>query len=543
MDVRALQAVEDNDVIDSVQEFGGESALQGILDDPAAVVAFLVLLGLRGEAYTGAEVLQLPGPDVRRHDDDGVAEIHPAPEAVGQLSVIQGLQQQVEHIGVGLLDFVQQDDGVGLPADLFGQLATFLVAYVSRRRSDESADRKLFHVLGHVDADQGLFGIKEVLGQFLGKLGLSDPRRAQEDEGSDRLAGVLQACAVPLDGTDHLAHGIGLSDDLVAHVVLHAGQFAAFLLGDALYGDTRHHRNHFLHVVLGHRDAVGLGVLFPLLLGCSEFFGQLALGVPETGGLFVLLTAHHAVLLLLDLFNFLLDVDDLLRDVDVVQVHPAANFVQGINGLVRQVAVGDVAGGQGDAALDGALRVVDRVVLLVLVLDVVEDLYGLLDAGGLDQHLLEAALEGAVLFDVLAVFIKGSGSDALDLASGEGWLEHVGGVQRPTGTTCSDNGVDLVYEQDDVQALLELVHHRFHPFFKLTAVLGSCDKRGDVQGHDALSEEHPRDLLLHDAEGKAFGNRALSYAGLTDEDGIVLLAAGEHLAHTLDFLLPSHDGV
>ena len=48
--------------------------------------------------------------DVAGHDDDGVLEIHGAALAVGEPAVVEDLKQHVEHIAMGLFDFVEQDD-------------------------------------------------------------------------------------------------------------------------------------------------------------------------------------------------------------------------------------------------------------------------------------------------------------------------------------------------------------------------------------------------------------------------------------------------
>lgn len=45
--------------------------------------------------------------DVRGHDHDGVAEVHRAALAVGQPSVVEELQQGVEHVRMRLFDFVE----------------------------------------------------------------------------------------------------------------------------------------------------------------------------------------------------------------------------------------------------------------------------------------------------------------------------------------------------------------------------------------------------------------------------------------------------
>ena len=59
----------------------------------------------------------------------------------------------VEHVGVGLLDLVEQHDRVGPAAHRLGELAALLVADVAGGRADEPRHGVLLHVLGHVDAD------------------------------------------------------------------------------------------------------------------------------------------------------------------------------------------------------------------------------------------------------------------------------------------------------------------------------------------------------------------------------------------------------
>ena len=79
-------------------------------------------------------------PRLRGHDDDGVAEVDGAALRVGEAAVVEDLQEDVEDVAVRLLDLVEEDDGVGAPADGFGELAAFLVADVAGRRADEAGD-------------------------------------------------------------------------------------------------------------------------------------------------------------------------------------------------------------------------------------------------------------------------------------------------------------------------------------------------------------------------------------------------------------------
>src|SRR3989449_10653295 len=60
-------------------------------------------------------------------------------------------------------------------------------------------------------------------------------------------------------------------------------------------------------------------------------------------------------------------------------------------------------------------------------------LFRSLDRRRVDDHRLEAPLEGAVLLDVLAVLVEGRRADALQLPARQRRLQHVGGVDRPLG--------------------------------------------------------------------------------------------------------------
>jgi len=72
-------------------------------------------------------------PSDRGHDDDRVLEVHPVAQAVGEMAVLEHLQQDVEDIGMRLLDFVEQHDRVGVSLHFLGELTAFLVAHVPGR--------------------------------------------------------------------------------------------------------------------------------------------------------------------------------------------------------------------------------------------------------------------------------------------------------------------------------------------------------------------------------------------------------------------------
>ena len=72
----------------------------------------------------------------------------------------------------------------------------------------------------------------------------------------------------------------------------------------------------------------------------------------------------------------------------------------------------------------------------------------LLDRRLVDEDRLEAALEGGVLLDVLAVLVERGRADGVQLAAREHRLEQVGRVHRALGRAGPDDRVQLVDEQD-----------------------------------------------------------------------------------------------
>ena len=122
--------------------------------------------------------LQVAGADVRRHDDDRVLEIDDAAFAVGEATIVHHLQKNVEDVGMRFFDFVEEHDRIRTAANLLGELSAFFVADVARRRADQARDRMLLHVLGHVDAEQGVLVVEQKFGEGAGEFGFADARWA-----------------------------------------------------------------------------------------------------------------------------------------------------------------------------------------------------------------------------------------------------------------------------------------------------------------------------------------------------------------------------
>ena len=104
----------------------------------------------------------------------------------------------------------------------------------------------------------------------------------------------------------------------------------------------------------------------------EPFLGLLFL-VPHGGGALKILVLDRAFLLGLDLLDVGLEPFDLRRAGHRANARARAGFVHHINGLVRQVAVGDVPVGELDRGFDGLVRELGLVVLLVFGTRTLED--------------------------------------------------------------------------------------------------------------------------------------------------------------------------
>ena len=540
--VLLAELLEDDDVREAVEELRLEGAL-GLVED-ALLELLVVARRVDGgvEAHEGVP-LQDVRPDVGGQDEDGVAEIDRAAERVGQAAVLQDLQEQLDDVRVGLLDLVEEHDGVGLAADLLGQLAALLVADVARGRADEAGDGELLHVLRHVDLDDRVGLAEHPLGEGAGEERLADAGGPEEEEGADGAARVLEVGAGAAEGAGHDLAGLVLADDRGLEVALEVEELLGLLALHAGEGDAGPVGHDGEDLVLADGD---LGLVAAGLPGGE---GLLALGaeplllVAQGGGLLELLAAGGVLLLRDGGVDGGLERLDLGREVEGADAGAGAGLVHDVDGLVGQVARGDVAVREADGLLEGGVGELALVVLLVLVADAAEDAHGVLGRGVVDLHRLEAALEGGVLLDVLAVLGERGRADALDLAAREGGLEDVGRVHRALGGAGADDGVDLVDEEDDVLGALDLVHHALDALLELAAVLGAGDHQRHVERHDLAVEQDLGDGAGGDLLGEALDDGRLADAGLADEDGVVLGAAAEDLHDAADLLLAPDHGV
>ena len=138
----------------------------------------------------------------------------------------------------------------------------------------------------------------------------------------------------------------------------------------------------------------------------------------------------------------------------------------------------------------------------------------------------KTAFESRVLFNVLVVFVQGGRTDRLQLAAGQGRLEHVGRVHGALCRARTDDGMQLVDHQDDLAlGALDLFDHSLETLLELTPEAGSGDHRAQIECDYLFPTQDFGHIVISDLLSKTFCDGGLANPCFTDEHGIVLRAA------------------
>ncbi|MNL24904.1 hypothetical protein D3C87_1463560 [compost metagenome] len=159
------QRVEHDHIVDTVQELGAEGTFQCFLDHCTVIFFCSGYFGSCSKAYAISELFQLAYTNVRGHDNDRIFKIYFTTQTIGQLTIVQYLQQDIKDIGVCFFNLIQQYYRVWFATDFFCQLSALFIAYITRRGTDQAAQGEFLHVLTHIDTHQRIFTIKQVSGQ------------------------------------------------------------------------------------------------------------------------------------------------------------------------------------------------------------------------------------------------------------------------------------------------------------------------------------------------------------------------------------------
>ena len=139
---------------------------------------------------------------------------------------------------------------------------------------------------------------------------------------------------------------------------------------------------------------------------------------------------------------------------------------------------------------------------------------------------------------MLAVFVQGRGTDAVQFTPRQGRLQKVGGIHGALRLPGADQGVHFVDEQDDLPGRRrDLGQDCLQAFFELAAELGPCDQRPQVEDHQAFLFQVFRHVAVDDAQRQALDDGGLAHAGFADQHRVVLGPTRQHLYGAADFLV------
>ena len=318
-------------------------------------------------------------------------------------------------------------------------------------------------------------------------------------------------------------------------LVFHLEQLCGLGLGQLEDRNTRRHRQNLGDIILANLGDCLARAITPAGFLLLALFGQLLLLVTKSSGLLEVLIVDRGLLIALHFGNLLVELAQLRRRGHAGNTQASTGLVHQVNGLIRKEAVRDIAVGQLGGGLDRGIGNDDAVVGLVAIAQALEDAHGLFDAGLVNLHRLETTFKSRILFDVLAVLVAGGCADGLQLAARKHGLEHLRGVDRAFRGTRTDQGVDLVDEEDDVAASTNFLEDLLEALFEVTAVARTSDKRTHIEAVDLLVLDGFGHIAGNDCLSEAFDNGGLTDAWLTNQNRVVLRAAREDLHDALHF--------
>ena len=149
----------------------------------------------------------------------------------------------------------------------------------------------------------------------------------------------------------------------------------------------------------------------------------------------------------------------------------------------------------------------------------------------------------SILLDVLAVLVGRGGADDLDLAARQGRLEDGGRVDGALRRARTDDGVDLVDEQDGVAGGLDLVDDLLQALLELAAILGASHQGRHVERPDLLATQDVGHIAPGNQLRQALDHGGLAHARVAQDERVVLLAARKHLHDALDLAVAADDRV
>ncbi len=198
---------------------------------------------------------------------------------------------------------------------------------------------------------------------------------------------------------------------------------------------------------------------------------------------FVLFTLFHLerFSLYLKCRYLALDAGKLCRLTLNLHLQLCCGLVNKVDRFVRQESVGNVAVREFRRRHQCPIGDHHIVVCLQSFFDSSEDLQRFIDAWLIHFYRLETSLQRSIFFEVLSVLFERSRTDGMQLSTCQCRLQNVRSIHASLTRSRTDNGVDLIDEENDIGCFFDFINNCFKSVFEFPAVLCTRDQAAHVK--------------------------------------------------------------
>ncbi len=335
--------LENNDIVDTVQKFRSEQTMHLFHHarfNELIVLCFFISAGIKAETLRTHDLL---GASIGRHDDDRILKGNRSTLGIGNVSIVQHLQQNIQHIRMSLFNFIKKNNRIGISTHLFAELSSLVIADIAWRGTDHFRNAVLLHVFGHIDTDKIGFRSKHRLGQCLTELRFSHACRAKEHEGANRALRILQTYAASTNGSGHCGHSFRLSDHTTMKGFFKVHQSLRFSLRELFYRNSSPLRNNLCNIGFSDMQLMLCFFVLPFSKRKIQLRSLTKLFLFQLGSCFKILSPNAVLLFCIHLLELCTDFFDGCRLTGMKDTKLRGCLIDEINGLIREETIIDVS--------------------------------------------------------------------------------------------------------------------------------------------------------------------------------------------------------
>src|SRR5574344_1482579 len=465
---------------------------------------------------------------------------------------------------MSLLYLIKQYHRIRFSAHSLRQLTAFVISYVARRCTDQSAHAEFLLILAHIDTRHHRLVVEQVFSQGLGQFCLTYTRRTEEHERSDRTFRVLQSGTRTTHRITDSLNSLILSDNPLVQFFLQMQQFFTFALHHPCHRYTGPSAYHLSDIVGRHlftyhgitvlrtsqlfvymcyivikrfqSDVPFFGLLFQIfdllfvllyLIDQSTFalpFGaERLLLIFQFGYILIQLGYFWQVILPFDSLAFYFQLFQSTRNLIQFLRHRVAfhsqfggSLVHQVDSLVRQETVRDIPLRQLHGSDTGIILNTHLMVVLVTFLQSTQDTDGTHFVRFIHHHGLETTFQRLVLFEILLVFVERRGTYRAQFTTSQSRFQNIRRIHSSFTAAGTHQRMYLIDEEDDVTvALCHLVDHALQSFLEFTFIFGTCEQSPHIQREQLLVFQVFRHIPPYDTFGEPFHDSRLTRTRFT----------------------------